>query len=74
MAKYGVERCSIGPAKGLDDSELVKLAEFGEIPRDLRRLPVPTGNMVMTSLEKSGSEKRAVTGMGTEDKSPLIIV
>lgn len=69
MAKHGVERCSVGPAKGLDDSELAKLAERGEILRDLRS-PVTTGNMVMmTSLEK-----REVTRMGTEDKSPLIIV
>ncbi|KAF8005694.1 hypothetical protein BT93_K0086 [Corymbia citriodora subsp. variegata] len=73
MAKYGVERCSIGPAKGLDDSELAKLAECGEIPRDLR-FPVMTGNRVMPSLEKSGSGETAVTRMGAEDKGPLITV
>ncbi|XP_030521821.1 thioredoxin-like 1-2, chloroplastic [Rhodamnia argentea] len=69
IVKHGVEQCSIGPAKGLDDSELAKLADCGEIPRDLR-LPVVTGNMVMMA----SLEKRAVTRMGTEDKSPLIIV
>lgn len=69
MAKHGIERRSVGPAKGLDDSELAKLAEHGEIPRDLRS-PVTAGNMVMmTSLEN-----RAVAGVGTEDEGLLIKV
>lgn len=70
MAKYGVERCSIGPAKGLNDSELVRLAECGEIPRDLQS-PVTTGNIAMTSLEKSGYEETAVPRMGTQDREYL---
>ncbi|GMH21411.1 hypothetical protein Nepgr_023253 [Nepenthes gracilis] len=31
LAKYSAERCSLAPAKGLDESELLKLAEIGEI-------------------------------------------
>lgn len=31
LAKHGSERCSLGPAKGLDDSELKDLASIGEI-------------------------------------------
>lgn len=31
MAKHGNDRCSLGPAKGLDESELLKLASIGEI-------------------------------------------
>lgn len=34
FAKHGNERCSLGPAKGLDESELMKLAANGEIPFD----------------------------------------
>ncbi|KAJ4841041.1 hypothetical protein Tsubulata_009379 [Turnera subulata] len=35
MAKYGAERRSLGPAKGLDESELLKLASAGELPMSL---------------------------------------
>lgn len=31
MVKHGTDRCSLGPPKGLDDSELLKLASNGEI-------------------------------------------
>ena len=35
MAKHGTDRCGLGPARGLEESELVKLASIGEISRDL---------------------------------------
>ncbi|XP_062116571.1 thioredoxin-like 1-2, chloroplastic [Humulus lupulus] len=31
LTKHGSDRCSLGPAKGLDESELLKLASIGEI-------------------------------------------
>ncbi|MCL7021941.1 hypothetical protein MKW94_029215 [Papaver nudicaule] len=31
LAKHGTERCSLGPAKGLEEKELLKLAEIKEI-------------------------------------------
>ncbi|XP_030494511.2 thioredoxin-like 1-2, chloroplastic [Cannabis sativa] len=31
LTKHGNDRCSLGPAKGLDESELLKLATIGEI-------------------------------------------
>ncbi|KAF6171827.1 hypothetical protein GIB67_007348 [Kingdonia uniflora] len=31
LAKHGTERCSLGPAKGLEESELLKLVSNGEI-------------------------------------------
>ncbi|GKV27968.1 hypothetical protein SLEP1_g37078 [Rubroshorea leprosula] len=31
LARYGAQRCSLGPAKGLDESELTKLASAGEL-------------------------------------------
>ncbi|PIA62780.1 hypothetical protein AQUCO_00200653v1 [Aquilegia coerulea] len=34
LAKHGNERCSLGPAKGLEESELLKLASNGEIALD----------------------------------------
>ncbi|CAA2963226.1 thioredoxin-like 1-2, chloroplastic [Olea europaea subsp. europaea] len=33
LAKYGTERCSLGPAKGLEESELLALASTGQISR-----------------------------------------
>ncbi|KAL7153278.1 hypothetical protein ABFS83_04G156500 [Erythranthe nasuta] len=35
LAKHGTERCSLGPAKGLDESELLALASIGQISTDL---------------------------------------
>ncbi|KAK6153425.1 hypothetical protein DH2020_013064 [Rehmannia glutinosa] len=35
LAKHGTERCSLGPAKGLDESELLALASIGQISIDL---------------------------------------
>ncbi|XP_057473607.1 thioredoxin-like 1-2, chloroplastic [Actinidia eriantha] len=35
LAKHGTERCNIGPAKGLDESELLSLASIGEISINL---------------------------------------
>ncbi|KAM0979820.1 hypothetical protein ACFX13_015894 [Malus domestica] len=31
LAKHGSDRCNLGPAKGLDESEILKLASIGEI-------------------------------------------
>ncbi|CAA2983460.1 thioredoxin-like 1-2, chloroplastic [Olea europaea subsp. europaea] len=36
LAKYGTERCCLGPAKGLEDSELMALASTGQISRKLQ--------------------------------------
>ncbi|XP_011087232.1 thioredoxin-like 1-1, chloroplastic [Sesamum indicum] len=40
LAKHGTERCSLGPAKGLDESELLALASIGQISRSTA--PKPT--------------------------------
>lgn len=39
LAKHGTERCNLGPAKGLDESELLSLASIGEISLNL---PLPS--------------------------------
>lgn len=62
MAKHGIERCSLGPAKGLDEKELLKLASIGEISIDL---PLPykqeerVESLVMESIDLSGSWSKA---------------
>ncbi|KAI3454690.1 hypothetical protein Pfo_011353 [Paulownia fortunei] len=35
LAKHGTDQCNLGPAKGLDESELLALASIGLISRDL---------------------------------------
>ncbi|KAK4427919.1 Thioredoxin-like 1-2, chloroplastic [Sesamum alatum] len=39
LAKHGTERCSLGPAKGLEESELLALASIGQISRSLAKKP-----------------------------------
>ncbi|XP_054807375.1 thioredoxin-like 1-2, chloroplastic [Prosopis cineraria] len=61
LAKYGTEPCSFGPAKGLEETELGKLAAIGEIPADSPLLYSRTRkmeNLVMESDDFSlvGSE------------------
>ncbi|KAH0703536.1 thioredoxin-like 1-2, chloroplastic [Solanum tuberosum] len=34
LGRYGTERCSLGPAKGLDESELLALASIGQLSRN----------------------------------------
>lgn len=34
LAKHVMDRCSLGPARGLSGQELSALASFGEIPAD----------------------------------------
>lgn len=40
LAKHGTDRCYLGPAKGLDESELLSLASIGEI--SFSNLPLPS--------------------------------
>ncbi|PON93568.1 Thioredoxin [Trema orientale] len=42
LAKHGNDRCSLGPAKGLDESEILKLASSGEIQINS---PLPSSTM-----------------------------
>ncbi|XP_059643335.1 thioredoxin-like 1-2, chloroplastic [Cornus florida] len=66
LAKHGTDRCSLGPAKGLDESELLNLASAGEISKNL---PLPSSSSstekkmedsvlkgVSTSLSKAGNK------------------
>ncbi|KAL5544505.1 hypothetical protein UlMin_008289 [Ulmus minor] len=54
LAKHGTDRCGLGPARGLEESELLKLASIGEISRDL---PFP-------SIQRERMEDLVVGGMG----------
>lgn len=74
LAKHGTDQCSLGPAKGLDESELLKLASINELSINLP-LPSVVGeeveDLVMQSsidlsgiLSKAGENKTALQGEG----------
>lgn len=66
LAKYGEKKYSVGPAKGLEDSELMKLAMIGEI-----QAPLPS---LIEENEVDEDEKiEELVLMGLEmTKNPLI--
>ncbi|CAM8940328.1 unnamed protein product [Rhodiola kirilowii] len=54
LAKYGGDRSNIGPAKGLDESELLKLASIGEITSDSVQINIAEN---VSDLMKDGFEQ-----------------
>ncbi|KAL6318706.1 hypothetical protein AAG906_001179 [Vitis piasezkii] len=77
LAKHGANRCSLGPAKGLDESELLKLAAVGEIPLNLP-LPSSKGEVMEDSALKgahmSGLWGKAGSNMELEEESAILKV
>ena len=62
LAKYGTERCSLGPAKGLDESELMNLASIGQISKGFSLPSTKEESMkdlVMKSIDLSGVLSKA---------------
>ncbi|XP_040988216.1 thioredoxin-like 1-2, chloroplastic [Juglans microcarpa x Juglans regia] len=63
LGKHGTERCSLGPAKGLDEAELMNLASVGEV--SIYRAPFPSTkevsveDLVMESIDLSGVLRKA---------------
>lgn len=69
LGRYGTERCSLGPAKGLDDSELLTLASIGELSRN--DYPVKKGfeEFVLSGLDLSDTPNN----LGIKDGTELLI-
>uniref|UniRef100_A0A2N9H6E3 Thioredoxin domain-containing protein n=1 Tax=Fagus sylvatica TaxID=28930 RepID=A0A2N9H6E3_FAGSY len=71
LAKHGTERCSLGPAKGLDESELMNLASIGQISIGS---PFPytkeesVEDLVMKSIDFSGVLSKAGDKMELKKK------
>ncbi|KAK8511748.1 hypothetical protein V6N13_029342 [Hibiscus sabdariffa] len=64
LAKHGSNRCSLGPAKGLDESELMELASAGELSLSSLQLPPLKQDSredlaIMRSMELSGLFNKA---------------
>ncbi|PIN20652.1 Thioredoxin [Handroanthus impetiginosus] len=64
LAKHGTDRCSLGPAKGLEESELLALAAIGQISTDLVPKEEKAEELVETvethALSKDESKKMGV--------------
>lgn len=76
MGKHGTNRCSLGPVKGLDESELRKLAAVGEISLDL---PFPSSSkeedLVRKGTNMSGFwGKEGSSNMELEEQSAMLQV
>lgn len=57
LAKHGADRCSLGPAKGLDESELKTLASIGELPIGLPLTSTKEDrveDLIMKSIDLTG--------------------
>jgi len=71
LAKYGTERSSLGPAKGLDESELMSLASIHEISI---HSPFPSSreesveDLVMESIDFSGVLSKAGNKMELKEE------
>ena len=69
LAKHNTERCSLGPTKGLEESELLALAANKDISFTYTRKPVPVPNPedmaeAVPARATQGSEDKALATAG----------
>lgn len=72
LGRYGTDRCSLGPAKGLDESELLALASIGQLSRNELALDYP----VKKGLEEfvlSGLDLSASNNLGLNESTELLM-
>ncbi|KAI3463962.1 hypothetical protein Pfo_020625 [Paulownia fortunei] len=75
LAKHGTERCSLFPAKGLDEKELMALASIGQISRDL--VPNSTKeekveDLVLKETAKSNALIKDDNKMGLKEGNAMV--
>ncbi|KAB1216721.1 Thioredoxin-like 1-2, chloroplastic [Morella rubra] len=71
LAKHGTERCSLGPAKGLNESELMSLASIGEFSIHSPLFSTEKGSvedLVMGSIDLSGVLSKAGNKMELKEE------
>lgn len=73
LGRYGTDRCSLGPAKGLDESELLALASVGQLSRNELAIDYPVkkgfGEFVLSGLDLSDSNNN----LGLKERSKLLM-
>lgn len=57
LGKHGTERCSLSPAKGLDEKDLVALASLDLISRDMVPQPSPQEEKVQELVAAAKSNR-----------------
>uniref|UniRef100_A0A5B7AHJ4 Thioredoxin domain-containing protein n=1 Tax=Davidia involucrata TaxID=16924 RepID=A0A5B7AHJ4_DAVIN len=77
LAKHGTDRCTLGPAKGLDESELLNLASAGEISINL---PLPSStkeermeDLVLKGMDMSTTLNKAGNKMELKEESAVLL-
>uniref|UniRef100_A0A5B7AI38 Thioredoxin domain-containing protein n=1 Tax=Davidia involucrata TaxID=16924 RepID=A0A5B7AI38_DAVIN len=76
LAKHGTERCILGPAKGLDESELLNLASIGEISINLPLQSTEEDRMedlVVKGIDMSSTLNKAGNKMELEEDSAILL-
>lgn len=75
LTRYGAERCSLGPAKGLGEPELEKLVSAGELSSNYQ-LPstneIMVGDMLAKSIDLSGNLNKADNSVQLGEESVLL--
>jgi len=74
LAKYGTDRCSLGPAKGLDESELLSLAAIGQISLNFpAQEEDKMEDLVLKCIDMSNSLGKECNKMGLKEENALFI-
>ncbi|XWS60522.1 hypothetical protein CRYUN_Cryun07bG0042900 [Craigia yunnanensis] len=77
LAKHGADRCSLGPAKGLDESELMKLVSSGELSTNLQLPSIKeerVEDLLMRRMELSGIMNKAADSNKMKlEKEPALL-
>ncbi|KAJ8753088.1 hypothetical protein K2173_012461 [Erythroxylum novogranatense] len=73
LTKYGSERLSLGPAKGLDESEILKLASVGELSISLPIQPAKEklAEMVMQSIDLPPTRNKTGHKMDVKEETAI---
>ncbi|KAL2516021.1 Thioredoxin-like 1-1 [Forsythia ovata] len=79
LAKYGTERCSLGPTKGLEESELLALASSGQISRKLQPNFTEEDNkkekegLALNEVKLSNAYGKEETKMGSKEGNTVLM-
>ncbi|KAL3513159.1 hypothetical protein ACH5RR_025876 [Cinchona calisaya] len=77
LGKYGTDRCSLGPARGLEESELLALASTGEVSRnvslDYNRKDSQMEDLVLNGFDFNNSLVKDKNKMGVNEGTAIVM-
>uniref|UniRef100_A0A7C8Z171 Thioredoxin domain-containing protein n=2 Tax=Opuntia streptacantha TaxID=393608 RepID=A0A7C8Z171_OPUST len=74
LAKQSSERCSLGPAKGLDESELLRLASMGELSLNSSTTEEKFEESVLENLEVSDPLSMASKKLEAKEENNALLI